>query len=92
MLLQHQRGRSKHHTHKQPSAAKLVLTCPSCQVLLPGYVTFLYPFHTADLTWEMYSFREHLGVKLMGETGREAGWEGAVWASQDTVVTRKEGG
>ncbi|KAK4832592.1 hypothetical protein QYF61_024383 [Mycteria americana] len=85
MLLQHQRGRSKDHPPKQPSAAKLVLICPSCQVLLPGYVPFLHPFHTADLTWEAHSLRAHLGGTSMGETGREAGWEGVAWAGQDAA-------
>lgn len=91
MLLHHWRGRSEDHHHKQPSAAKIVLTCPSCQVLLPGYVPFLHPFHTADLTWEVHSLREHLGGILMRKTGRKAGWEGVAWAEQDTAVRRKEG-
>lgn len=91
MLLRHRRGRSSDHPYKEPSAAKLVLTCPSCQVLLPGYIPFLHPFHRADPTWETHSLGAPLGGTLMGEAGRETAWEGVAWAGQDAAVRRKEG-
>lgn len=46
VLLQPNRDRCEGHLHQQPSAARLVLTFPSCHVLLPGRLSSSTPPHS----------------------------------------------
>lgn len=84
VLLQLNRGGCEGHLHKQPSAARLVLTFPSCHVLLPGCLLLLHPSSQRIEAGERApqecvlgdTERERLGRGCVGRAGRSREEEG----------------